>query len=233
MERRTDLFLFESHYSADVFRDKVAVPSGLVRVVHNGVAEADFAPIVHAADASDLVFVGELRLVKGIDVLIDAVAALTRGGRKVTATIVGEGPDGDELRARAIARGLADTVRFVGVMPAREGFRRGRLLIVPSLRESLPYIVLEAGAAAIPLLATRVGGIPEILGPDANRLVPAGDPAALVRAITAALDDPGDSRTAAMRLRERVRSAFSAAAMVDGVLAAYADALKAQGKVNG
>jgi glycosyltransferase involved in cell wall biosynthesis len=118
-------------------------------------------------------------------------------------------------------------------MPAREGFRRGRLLIVPSLHESLPYIVLEAGAAAIPMLATRVGGIPEIFGPEAGRLVPASDPAALARAITAALDDPKDSRTAAMRLREKVRSAFSAAAMVDGELTAYIDGLKAQGKVNG
>ena len=91
--RRTDLFLFESAFGRDVFRAKVGEPSALARVVHNGVSAADFAPVTTDPRATDLVFVGELRTLKGVDVLIDAIALLAREGRRVSATIVGDGPD--------------------------------------------------------------------------------------------------------------------------------------------
>ena len=68
-------------------------------------------------------------------------------------------------------------------MPARAAFALGRLLVAPSRAESLPYIILETAAAAVPLITTNVGGIPEIFGPQAGRLVPPGDAAALARAI--------------------------------------------------
>ena len=74
--RRTDLFLFESAYGRDVFHAKVGKPRALVRVVHNGVTEAEFEPVAPAPEASDLVFVGELRVLKGVDVLLDAIARL-------------------------------------------------------------------------------------------------------------------------------------------------------------
>ena len=68
-------------------------------------------------------------------------------------------------------------------MPARDAFALGRLLVAPSRAESLPYIVLEAAAAAVPMITTNVGGIPEIFGPQAAGLVAPGDAAALARAI--------------------------------------------------
>jgi glycosyltransferase involved in cell wall biosynthesis len=232
LARRTDLFLFESAYGVSVFRKKVGEPHAPVRVVHNGVLEAEFVPVVPAADAADIVFIGELRDIKGIDVLIDALGNLARGGRTVTAAIVGDGPDAAALRERGARQGVAGAIRFVGVLPAREGFRRGRILVVPSKHESLPYIVLEAGAAGVPMLATKVGGIPEIVGPAAGRLLPAGDPQALASAITAALDHPQELAAAARHLRERIRTAFSAAAMAESVLAAYREAIR-QRAVNG
>ena len=61
-------------------------------------------------------------------------------------------------------------------MPAREAFALGKVMVVPSYGESLPYVVLEAGAAAKPLIATNVGGIPEIFGPQADAADPAGRP---------------------------------------------------------
>ena len=97
---RGDLFLFESAYSADIFRRKIGNPRGLVRVVHNGVSREEFEPVVTQPDATDLVFMGELRPVKGIDVLIDAIAQLHRDGRSVTATLVGDGPDREALQAQ-------------------------------------------------------------------------------------------------------------------------------------
>jgi glycosyltransferase involved in cell wall biosynthesis len=224
---RTDLFLFESAFARDAFAAKIGPPREPVRVVHNGVSTAEFEPVKPDPDAVDLLAIGELRHIKGIDVLIEALALLAGQGRKLTATIVGEGPDGPALQALAQERGLADAVRFMGYMPARRAFALGYLLVVASRAESLPYIVLEAAAAGVPMLATNVGGIPEVFG-DGAALVPPGDPQQLAHAIAATIEHPAETAEAASRLRTRVRSAFSQDAMVDGVLAAYKQAIAAK-----
>jgi glycosyltransferase involved in cell wall biosynthesis len=221
--RRTDLFLFESAYGRDVFRAKIADPGARARVVHNGVTAAEFTPVVSDPQATDLIFVGELRMLKGVDVLIEAMALLARDGRHTTATIVGDGPDRAAFEAEAQALGHA--IRFVGAKPARAAFALGRLLVVPSRAESLPYIVLEAAAAGLPVIATGVGGIPEIYGPDAFELVPPGDPAALGRAIGSAMGNPTAMGDVTRRLQTRIRAEFSADVMTDAVLAAYGEAL--------
>jgi glycosyltransferase involved in cell wall biosynthesis len=221
---RTDLILFESAYARDVFHARVGTPAATVRVVHNGVTAAEFAPVPPAPDASDLVFVGELRQLKGVDVLIEAMGMLAAAGRPVSATIVGSGPDAAAFEARAQARRIAAS--FAGALPAREAFACGRLLVVPSRAESLPYIVLEGAAAGLPMLATAVGGIPEIFGPQSPRLLPAGDAGALAAGITAALADPAASRAAAAVLQKRVREDFAAEAMGEAVLAAYRAAIE-------
>ena len=227
--RRTRLFLFESAYGRDIFRRKVGDPGATARVVHNGVAPAEFAPVTVGTQASDVVFVGELRVLKGVAVLIEALSLLAREGREVSATIVGEGPDRAAFEALVAARGLRGAVAFVGARPARAGFALGSLLVVPSLAESLPYIVLEAAAAAVPFIATRVGGVPEILGLYSAELVAPNDPAALARAIAQALREPAAKRLAGARIQARVREAFSIDAMTEAVLAAYADARAAHG----
>jgi glycosyltransferase involved in cell wall biosynthesis len=226
--RRTDLMLFESEYGRDTFCAKIGTPAGLVRVVHNGVAPAEFEPVEPEPQATDLVFIGELRALKGIDVLIEAIARLARDWRSVSATIVGEGPDRAALEARVAALRLGDAVRFVGALPARTALRRGQILVVPSRAESLPYIVLEAAAATVPMIATKVGGIPEIFGVDASNLIPADDAAALARAIQTALSEPAIARAGAWRLRMRVSASFSANVMTEAVLAAYTAAIAAR-----
>jgi glycosyltransferase involved in cell wall biosynthesis len=226
MMPRGDLFLFESAFSAGVFDAKVGEPKGLVRVVHNGVRESEFEPVAVAPDATDLVFLGELREVKGIDVLIDAIAHLRNNGTPpVTATVIGGGPLGDELRAQAERLGLADAIRFLPPMPARDAMALGRVMVIPSRAESLPYVVLEAAAAGKPLITTNVGGIPEIYGELSDALIPAGDPKVLAQAIARALCQPDAMLDSTRQLRARVESAFSCDAMVDGVLAGYEQAI--------
>jgi glycosyltransferase involved in cell wall biosynthesis len=224
---RTELFLFESHYGREAFTAKIGTPRALVRVVHNGVTAAEFAEVTPNADATDIVFIGELRTLKGVDVLLDAIAQLARG-ETVSATIVGDGPDATAFQAQARRLGLSGTVRFLGPMPARAGFALGRLMVAPSRAESLPYIILETAAAAVPLITTNVGGIPEVLGTGSSRLIPPGDTAALAQAISSALADPAAMRNEALTLRARVRDEFSAEVMADGVLAAYGEALALQ-----
>jgi glycosyltransferase involved in cell wall biosynthesis len=230
LKRRTDLFLFESDYGRATFAAKIGAPerAALVRVVHNGVAVAEFAPVAPAPDATDLLFVGELRQLKGVDVLIDALAMLARDGHRLTTTIVGDGPDRAAFEAAVAMQNLGSAVRFVGAKPARAAFVLGRTLVLPSRAESLPYVLLEAAAAGLPIIASSVGGIPEIVGPDACDLVPPANPAALAGAIMARMRDPDTRAAAAMRLQARVRASFSLDAMTEGVLDGYRQAMAAR-----
>lgn len=224
--RRGDLFLFESAYSAETFRRKIGTPNGLVRVVHNGVPPSEFEPVAPRPDATDLVFIGEMRMLKGVDLLIDAIAALRRDGRDVTATLVGDGPDRATFQAQAGRLGLDGLIIFKPATPARQAQAFGRTMVVPSRLDSLPYVVLEAAASGKPLITANVGGIPEIYGPFADRLVPKDDVGALARAIRQTLDDHQGADELARALRERVAAGFTIESMVDGVLAAYGDALQ-------
>src|ERR1041385_69974 len=210
--RRTELFLFESRYGRDVFVAKIGTPSALVRVVHNGVTAEEFAEVTPQADATDIVFIGELRMLKGVDVLLDALAELAQHHR-VTATIIGDGPDAPAFRAQA--ERLKVDARFLSPMPAREAFRLGRLLVAPSRAESLPSIILETAAAAVPMITTNVGGIPEVFGPQSARLIPPGAANALAQAIASALADPSALRNETLTLRARVQAEFSADVMAD------------------
>lgn len=221
----SDLLLYESQFSADASRVNIGVPDCLVRVVHNGVSRAEFEPVVPAPDATDIVFIGELRQLKGVDLLIEAIATLRRNGRPLTATLVGAGPDREAFVAQTAAAGLSDAIKFPGAMNARQAFRLGRLMVVPSRAESLPYIVLETIAAQVPLITTRVGGIPEIYGPLADTLIASDSVDALVVAIAEVLDHPERLAQRMKTLNERVAKLFSVDAMVDGVLAGYRAAL--------
>jgi len=225
LKGRTDLFLFESSFIAQEFCKEIGSPRGLVRVVRNGINEAEFIPIVTRLDATDLVSVGELRSVKAFDVLVDSLAMLKRSGRRVTLTIAGDGPDGPQLKELAQRLGIADQVRFVGHQPAREAFSMGRILVVSSRAESLPYVVLEAAAAGLPIIATHVGGIPEIFGAESSHLIPAESVTALADAIKAALDGPDQLHRIAQAINARVRDEFTVGTMVEGGLAAYREAL--------
>ena len=116
-------------------------------------------------------------------------------------------------------------------MPARDALRLGRILIVPSRAESLPYIVLEAIAARRPIVATNVGGIPEIFGPFSDRLVPRDDPPALARAMTQARNaEPEAQHQDCDALAARVAQNFSLAAMTEAVLGGYRAALDASSR---
>ncbi len=220
----TDLFLFESAFALNTYQRTIGKPEGLVRCVFNGVTAAEFDPIVKAEDATDVVYVGEFRHIKGADLLIDAVAQLRAGGKPVTLTLAGDGEESDSLKAQVQRLGLADAVRFIGHVKARYGFSKGSLLVVPSRGDSMPYVVIEAAAAGVPMVAANVGGIPEIFGSHTNALFAPNNATAMADAIETALKDPAASLERAKSLRERIFLHFSQKAMVEGVLAGYRDA---------
>lgn len=217
----TDLFLFESAFARDTYQRIVGTPKGVVHCVFNGVTPEEFEPVAIADDATDLAYVGEFRHIKGADLLVDAVARLHESGKKVTLTLGGDGEETATLKAQVERLGLTGAIRFVGHVKARYGFSKGRLLVVPSRGDSMPYVVIEAGAAGIPMIAARVGGIPEIFGAESPALFAASNAEAMAEAIAAALDDPQATTQRAVALRERISAHFSQHAMVDGVLAGY------------
>lgn len=218
--KATDALIFESAFAREEFARKVAAPNCRNAVIHNGLLPAEFEPVSRIAEPADFVFIGELRLLKGIDLLIDALAPLRRqDGTPATLVIAGDGPDAALLREKAAP--LGERIRFVGVQPARSMFAQGRCVVVPSRAESLPYIVLEAAAAAKPLIATRVGGIPEIFGPGSNALIPADDNAALQQAMAAYLANPATLETAATDRQSHVRERFSVEVMANAIESLY------------
>lgn len=220
----TDLFLFESAFARDTYQRIVGTPKGVVHCVFNGVTAEEFEPVVIADDATDLAYVGEFRHIKGADLLVDAIALLHESGKKVTLTLGGDGEETATLKAQVERLGLTDAIRFIGHVKARYGFSKGRLLVVPSRGDSMPYVVIEAGAAGIPMIAARVGGIPEIFGPESPALFAASNAEAMAEAIAAALENAEATAQRAVSLRERISARFSQQAMVDGVLAGYRDA---------
>lgn len=225
---RTELFLFESAFARDTYEHVVGKPAGLVRCVFNGVTASEFDPVPVAEDATDLVYVGEFREIKGADLLIQAVARLRADGKPVTLTLAGDGEEMENLKALIKKLNIEDAVRFIGHVKARYGFSKGRLLVVPSRGNSMPYVVIEAAAAGIPMIAASVGGIPEILGPHTSGLFVANSVGALADAIETALGDIDAARESSRSLRERIFVHFSQKAMVEGVLDGYRDAFNAR-----
>lgn len=226
----TDILLFESAFIAGCFRDKVGQPKKLIRIVPNGIKPAEFEPIVRNEDAADFLYVGELRAAKGIDTLIDALAIVAsrwkKPGRGPRLVLVGSGPEECKLAGLAVSRNVRDLVTFPGAMPAREAFKLGRVLVVPSRAESLPYIVLEAAAAQVPMVSTNVGGIGEIFGPYRDRLIPSDNPTILAERLEAALALPVEAlRKDAADLSAFVASKYTIDDMANAVLAGYGEAI--------
>jgi glycosyltransferase involved in cell wall biosynthesis len=220
----TDLFLFESVFARDTYQRTIGTPKGLVRCVFNGVTAEEFDPVVKADDATDVVYVGEFRHIKGADLLIDAVARLHADGQPVTLTLAGDGEELEALKAQIQRLGLAEAVRFIGHVKARYGFSKGSVLVVPSRGDSMPYVVIEAAAAGIPMVAANVGGIPEIFGSQTETLFAPNIVSAMADAIEIALEDPEAAQARAKSVRERIFLHFSQKAMVEGVLAGYREA---------
>lgn len=220
LDRFTDHLLFVSGYEQEMFRRKVGVPRAPSSLVYNGLRAGEFEPVATVPDAADFLYIGMMRDLKGPDLFIDALAATERQtGRQVSAVMVGDGDDLPSYRAQVARLGLAERVSFHPAMPAREAFALARNIVVPSRAEAMPYIVLEALAAGMPMIATSVGGIPEIFGPGSPALV-APDAGSLSGKMVALLSDEAAWR-ATMPDKATLRARFGVEVMARGVEDAY------------
>lgn len=195
-----------------------------IRYVPNAVDLHRFTPFgADREQGIDVVFVGRLGPEKRVDVLIAAIAQLKAEGRSVSAVLVGSGPLESALREQARSAGVDALVRFVGRDSEPERwYRSSRLLVLPSEREGTPNVVLEAMACGLPVVATPVGSVSDLLADGrAGRLVGVGDSAGLSAAIGGLLDDPLASAAMGEAARRRVEQGFDAAAVEVGLRGLY------------
>ena len=225
MARFTDYILFVSEYERGAFHRKVGKPDRPSGLVYNGLREAEFEKVPAAQDAADFLYIGMMRDLKGPDLFIDALAqAEMRLGRNVTAVMVGEGEHLSRYGAQVKRLGLEDRVLFLKPMPAQQAFALAVVVVVPSRAEAMPYIVLEALAAGKPMIATAVGGIPEIFGAGSPATV-RPDAGELAARMAEALADPA-SFAAKMPDVTELRARFGADVMAAEIEKAYFAALK-------
>jgi glycosyltransferase involved in cell wall biosynthesis len=158
---------------------------------------------------SGVVFVGRLTAQKGVHVLLEALAILKHRGLVLPLTVVGDGPMRPDLKAQALALGVPAT--FVGFVPPEDVPRHlsdKRVLVLPSIDEGLGLVVAEALIHGVPVVATRSGGIPDLVTePDSGLLVPPAKPAPLADAIRTVTTDErflGGAKRAGRILLERL-----------------------------
>lgn len=211
-----------------------------VHVLHCGVDLGELEPPDSTDSPSpphrpvEIVCVASMREVKGHRILIEACRMLDAGGVPFVCHLVGGGPLLKEMEEKVREASLEDRVRLHGPRPRREvlGFyRRGDIYVQPSVptssgqREGIPVSLMEAMASELPVVASRIGGIPELVEDGRSGcLVPPADPAALAEALTRLAGDEELRRRMGARGRERVEEDFdlhaNAQALVERVLAA-------------
>ncbi len=200
-------------------------------IVHCGVEPERYAPARH--DGQHLLFVGRLAGVKGVPVLLEALEGLVDTHPDLHLTLIGDGPDRSALEARAA--GLP--VRFLGYRSQAEvaqALQEADIFVLPSFAEGVPVVLMEAMAAEVPVIATQIAGIPELVREgETGCLVPPGDVAALRAAIARMLTDSAERRAMGNLARRQVLDAFDVAneaAWLSELIEGYASGSPPRGK---
>lgn len=221
LERMTESISFVCDYERQTYETKIGKPNCQTTRVYNGISERDFGRIPVQADGFDFAYIGMLRDLKGPDVFIHAFAEAERlVGRPLSGVIIGDGPDLERYRRMVDQKGLGRRIAFCPAMPIARAFAHSDIVVVPSRAEAMPYIVLEALAAEKTVIASRVGGIPEILGAQSEALIEPGRADLFGSVMAKALTDPDWSRRT-MPTKDAFHSRFSAVAMAQQLETVY------------
>lgn len=202
--RRCDRVLALSSALAKATID-LGVTESTVEVLPNGVDVRRFSPPDNERGPF-LLYVGALSEIKGIRYLIRALPAIRARWPEYELVVVGEGPLRAELLELTNALDLAKSVRFLGPLPpadVRDWMRQARVLVLPSLEEGLGVVLLEALACGTPCVASRVGGIPDVIVPEVGVLVPPADAGALAQGIASVLSETDGQYAERSRLARR------------------------------
>ena len=220
--KRSDALVGVSVATANELKRTLGISAPRLQIVANGiplrtgVRERVRQELLIAPDELLIVAVGNLYPVKGHAVLIDALSTLRdRAGWRLA--IAGRGDEEASLRARAAAAGIADRIHILGFRDdIPDIFAAGDLFAMPSLSEGLPLALIEAMSFGLPVIVSRVGGIPEVVTDDVDALlVPPSDVGALAGALRALIGDPVRRRRLGDVARTRARRDFAIGPMAD------------------
>ncbi len=227
--RRSDHVVAISNYTAGELRELADVPIEIIPYT-TSLPDVDSAPAGRDG-TGPVLFVGRLVERKGVAHLIEAIARLGRGDEGARLEIVGDGPERPGLEALAGRLGVASRVVFRGKIPPDElqaSYARAAVCVLPSVldargdTEGLGVVLLEAMNHGTPVIASRVGGIPDIVEDGVSGLlVPPGDADALAAAVRRLRDDPVLARRLGEAGRRRLRERFSWPAIVRRWLDVY------------
>ncbi len=220
-EYLTDAIVFVCDFERKTYEAKVGKPRTHSELIYNGIDDRDFETVYARPDAVDFLYIGMLRDLKGPDLFVDAFARTERIiGKPLSAMMIGDGPQKADYEQMMLERGLGRRIEMLPAMKARDAFAFTRNVVVPSRAESMPYIVLEALAARKPVIASRVGGIPEVLGFESAALATPDDAQALASVMTAAMTER-DWATKVMPEADAFKGAFSASTMAGSIMRLY------------
>ena len=196
------------------------MPESLVRVIHNGIDLAHFQPRVGREEQRRSLgldpmgpvvgIVGRLVHLKGLDIFLQAAKAVLKDLPATQFLIVGDGPEGESLKNLSRALGVESSVFFLGRRDdIADLIQVFDIAVLCSRTEALPMVILEYMALAKPVIATRVGSVPElVIDEETGLVIHAEDAKGLVDALLALLRQPGRAKQMGLAGRERVQSSF-------------------------
>ena len=200
----------------DCLRFKICA-KGQCKLIYQGLELEAFAAIPPDRREIPLIaFIGRLEKVKGAQYFLEAIPFIAKRHSNALFIFAGEGSMRNDLEKRARQLGIETRCSFTGWKEdVVDIFSKINLLVAPSLNEAVGMVLLEAQSAGVPVVATRVGGIPEVVKEGVSGvLVPAADPSALAEAVSALLADPGKRARMAEEGRRWVQGRFKKEAMV-------------------
>jgi glycosyltransferase involved in cell wall biosynthesis/CelD/BcsL family acetyltransferase involved in cellulose biosynthesis len=213
--------------TARIVEEHVGLPDHSVRRIYNGVRDVRRTTGERHGDGFSVINIARHDPVKGVDVLVSAMALLPDDVHLVQ---IGGGPQREALLELRDSLGLQDRVTFEGdVWETRPADRIADhdLFVLPSRLEGLPMTVMEAMLAGLPIVATDVGSVREaVRDGETGLVVPPGDPEALASAIVALRDDPERRREMGMRARRIAEELFTAQSTADAYAELYAELLE-------
>jgi glycosyltransferase involved in cell wall biosynthesis len=192
--------------------------AGRTQTILNGLDPPPFEPSPLSFDPPVLLCSARVQPEKGMDLAIDAVARLRDEFPGIRLRIVGGGTCLEELEAQVARLGLGDSVEFAGWRSPEDIaglIDEATIVLVPSRLEGFGLIALEGMLGARPVVASNVGGLPEVLGDDGGLLIEPENPEAIVRAVRSLLGDPAYAQTVAAAGRKRAQAVFPLHRCVD------------------
>ena len=217
--RLADAVVAPSRVTAGELEEDYGCP--VAAVIANGITPIELPPPPPAEPGVEVLYAGRLRTRKAVAVLVEAFALLRDRAPGARLRLAGEGEQRLALEAQVRRHGLEDVVRFEGAVPHHrmgELYAAADIFCLPSLYEGFPLAILEAMAAGLPVVATRVAGNPEAVEDGVHgRLVDAEDAAGLAEALLGLIEDEEGRRRMGRQARRRIEEEFS----IERIGAAY------------